>query len=62
MLGRGSISIESINGQQVPIYATADIIQNTMQRLWRSDGKLDLIICDEEMKNILDSMMTAAVQ
>jgi len=56
------MSIESINGQNVPIYATADIVQNTMQRLWRSDGKLDLIICDEKVKNILDSMMKAAVQ
>jgi hypothetical protein len=56
LLPRGSVSIQSVNGQQVPSYATADLVQNAMNRLWRSDGKLEVVVCDDARELIIDSM------
>jgi len=44
------LAIESINGQFVPSYATESIVMNAINRSWHSDGRVELVFCDDEQK------------
>lgn len=48
--GRLELSIESINGQFVPTYASKDIVLNAMKRSWASDGRVEVLFCDDKRK------------
>jgi len=50
------LSIESINGQFVPGYATSQIVRNAMQRSWKSDNRVEVLFCDDERKEWVRSL------
>jgi len=54
--GTIELAIESINGQFVPSYATESIVMNAMKRGWHSEGKVELVFCDDERKEWVHSL------
>lgn len=48
--GKVCLTIEEINGQFVPSYATPSIVMNAMKRSWAGNKKLELLFCDDERK------------
>lgn len=48
--GKLELSVESINGQFVPSYASTGIIMNAMNRSWKTNGKVEVVFCDDERK------------
>lgn len=48
--GRLELSLESINGQFVPSYASTGIVMNALNRSWKADGKVEIVFCDDERK------------
>jgi len=56
-LGAIHVSIESINGQFVPSYATIDLVKNALNRSWKDSKTTTLRLCDDERKNWLHSQI-----
>lgn len=54
--GNVHLSVESVNGQFVPSYATADIVKNAMKRTSKSSGKLEVVFCDDSRKKWIQSL------
>jgi len=46
-------AIESVNGQIVPSYASADMVSNAIRKSWKSGGCVDLLFCDMKLKENL---------
>ena len=51
------VSIDSINGQFVPSYATIDLVRNALNRSWKDSDSTVLLLCDDERKNWLYSQV-----
>jgi hypothetical protein len=49
--GQLNLSIEAINGQFVPSYASTSIVMNAMKRSWSTNGKVEILFCDDERKS-----------
>ena len=45
------LAIESINGQFVPAYASAQMVKSAMERSWKSDSRVELVLCDDERRD-----------
>ncbi|KAL7560667.1 hypothetical protein ACA910_001349 [Epithemia clementina (nom. ined.)] len=54
--GRLQIAIESINGQFVPSYVTKDMVMNALNRSWKNDKCVEIILCDDERKQFILSL------
>ena len=54
--GRHHFSIESVNGQFVPGYATTKMVSSAMDRSWKSDNSVELLFCDDERKQWTHSL------
>ena len=50
-------SIESINDQFVPSYATVDLVKNALNRSWKENKTTVIKLCDDERKNWLRSQL-----
>ena len=46
-------SIDSINGQFVPSYATVDLVRNALNRSWKASKTTVIRLCDDERKRWL---------
>ena len=44
------LSVESLNDQIVPSYATVDIVKSALKRSWNSDGSVTMLLCDDRLK------------
>jgi len=44
------LSVDSLNGQFVPSYATKDMVKNAISRSWKSDGRVEMWLCDDRQK------------
>ena len=44
------LSIESVGGEFVPSYASVDMVQNALKRRWKSEKALEMVLCDDELK------------
>lgn len=44
------LSIESINGEFVPSFASTQMVKSAMGRSWKSEGRVEVIFCDDERK------------
>ena len=51
-IGRG-LSIYSVNGEKVPSYANCSIVMNAMKRGWSKKNQLELVLRNEDMKQII---------
>ena len=56
--GRHHLSIESVNGQFVPGYATTQMMSSAMNRSWKSDSRVELLFCDDERRQWAHSLVT----
>jgi len=54
--GKVHLSIEAVNGQFVPSYATTDIVMNAMKRSWSNDGKIAINFCDDQSKDYVHNL------
>jgi hypothetical protein len=54
--GKIHLSVEAINGQFVPSYATIDIVKNAMRRSWSNDGMVVIDFCDDERKEFVHNL------
>lgn len=52
-IGDCSYSIEAIDDQFVPSYATKNIVHNAISRSWNHQGTVKLSLCDDELKDWL---------
>jgi hypothetical protein len=57
--GEICLTIEAINGQFVPSYASAEMVKNALVRSWKSDASVDLMLCDDTLKNWLFSNISS---
>lgn len=48
--GAVHLSIESINGEFVPSFANPQLVRSAMERGWKSDGRVEVVFCDDERK------------
>ena len=47
---RLALSIESIDGERIPSYATATMVRNALERSWKSKHRVELVLCDDEKR------------
>lgn len=52
---RITLSVDSLNGQFVPSYASKDMVKNAIARSWKTDGRVELCLCDDESKRWIHS-------
>lgn len=56
--GNLCLSVDSIDGQSVPFYATVEMVRNALNRSWNSGESTELLLCDDELKKWLFSELT----
>jgi hypothetical protein len=54
------LSVDSINGQFVPTYASKDMVRSAIQRSWKSDGRVELWLCDDTHRHWIHAIAQAA--
>ena len=54
--GRIHLSIEKINEQIVPSYASVEMVKNALRRSWRDTGRMEIVFCDDERKSWVQSL------
>lgn len=52
------MAVESINGQFVPSYATKEMVKSAMARSWKSEQRVEILLCDDERKQWVHSFCT----
>lgn len=51
------LSIESVNGEFVPSFATTQMIKSAMDRSWKSEDRVEILFCDDERKHWVQSLL-----
>ncbi|KAG7340392.1 hypothetical protein IV203_023935 [Nitzschia inconspicua] len=54
------LSVDSINGEFVPAFATTQMVKSAMERSWKSDGRVEVIYCDMERKKFVMDLSDVA--
>jgi hypothetical protein len=54
--GKVHLSIDAVNAQFVPSYATVDIVKNALKRSWVSTGRMEILFCDDARKDWVQSL------
>jgi hypothetical protein len=47
------LSIQAINGQSLPSYASEGMVKSAIDRSWNVEGKVELWLCDDQLKDWL---------
>jgi hypothetical protein len=55
--GQLHLSIDSVNGQFVPGYATTQMVMSAMERSWKSENRVELLFCDDEMAEHIKNLV-----
>lgn len=59
--GQIHLSIESLNGQFVPSYASKDMVKNGLARSWKNDKRVEIWLCDDDRKAWVHSQLGTSV-
>lgn len=51
------VSIESLNGQFVPSYASKDMVKNALARSWKNESRVEIWLCDDDRKAWVHSQL-----
>eukprot|EP00586_Coscinodiscus_wailesii_P010028 CAMPEP_0172514024 /NCGR_PEP_ID=MMETSP1066-20121228/257245_1 /TAXON_ID=671091 /ORGANISM="Coscinodiscus wailesii, Strain CCMP2513" /LENGTH=1453 /DNA_ID=CAMNT_0013294535 /DNA_START=42 /DNA_END=4403 /DNA_ORIENTATION=- len=51
------MSLETINGQIVPSYATSKMVKSVLRRSWVQEGRVEITFCDDERREWLMGLM-----
>ncbi|GKY95110.1 hypothetical protein MPSEU_000474900 [Mayamaea pseudoterrestris] len=49
------LSIQAINGQALPSYASEEMVKSAISRSWKVDGKVELWLCNDQLKDWLQN-------
>jgi hypothetical protein len=55
------LSFDSVNGQFVPSYATKDMVRSAIQRSWKSEGHVDVCLCDDTNRRWIHAVAQASL-
>jgi len=47
------LSVDSINGEFVPSFATPSLVKSAMERSWKSEKRVEVVYCDNDMKKFI---------
>lgn len=47
------LSMDSINGEFVPSFATPNLVKGAMERSWKSEKRVEVTYCDNDKKNFI---------
>jgi len=47
------LSVDSINGEFVPSYATPNLVKSAMERSWKSEKRVEVTYCDNDKKKFI---------
>lgn len=50
------VSIESLNGQFVPSYASVDMMRSAIKRSWKHENGMNMTLCNDELKTWAESL------
>lgn len=50
------LSLKFINGEKTPSYVSCDIVLNAIKRAWSKNDKLELVLCNEEIKDAISNL------
>lgn len=50
------LSVESVNGEFVPSFASAQMVTTAMERSWKAQDHVEILFCDDEKKEWLHSL------
>lgn len=50
------LSVDSINGEFVPSFATPQMVKSAMERSWKSDGRVVVTYCDNDRKKFVTAL------
>jgi len=50
------LSVDSINGEFVPSFATPNLVKSAMERSWKSEKQVEVTYCDIDMKKFIFSL------
>jgi hypothetical protein len=50
------LSIESVNGEFVPSFANASMVKSAMDRSWKTENRVEILLCDDERKRWTQSL------
>ena len=50
------LSVESVNGEFVPGFASTQMVQSAMDRSWKSENQVEVLFCDDERKHWIHSL------
>jgi len=50
------LSVDSINGEFVPSFATPNLVKSAMERSWKSEKRVVVTYCDNDMKKFISSL------
>ena len=53
------LSVESVNGQFVPGYATTKMVMGAVERSWKSENRVEILLCDDERKNWVQALTSS---
>jgi hypothetical protein len=55
-----NLSVQAINGQVVPSYASEEMVKNAINRSWKVDGKVELWLRNDRQKNWIYNLVQNA--
>lgn len=47
------LSVDSINSEFVPSFATQNLVKSAMERSWKSEKRVEVTYCDNDMKKLI---------
>eukprot|EP00934_Nitzschia_sp_Nitz4_P002390 Nitzschia sp. Nitz4//scaffold206_size41850//33575//38100//NITZ4_007428-RA/size41850-snap-gene-0.6-mRNA-1//-1//CDS//3329541583//2385//frame0 len=50
------LSIDAVNGEFVPSFASPQMVKSAMERSWNSDGRVEVTFCDDELKQWMQTL------
>jgi len=50
------LSVDSVNGEFVPSFATPNLVKSAMERSWKSEKRVVVTYCDNDMKTFISSL------
>lgn len=54
--GKVHLSVDSVNGEFVPSFASAQMVQSAMNRSWKAEDHVEVIFCDDELKQWIQGL------
>jgi hypothetical protein len=55
------LSVDSINGEFVPSFATAQLVKSALERSWKSEGRVEIVYCDNDRKKFVWNLLNKSV-